>query len=169
MALLPRKPRRLSGNCSAGMMMAYALRYGEQEILYGSVRRRMALHPPASAQSRRARTPQLHGLRAIQAIPHEKYFVYHPGAEVYSDPEGNQVTDGVRAVILDVESPGGATRTRHVYPSTRTYFRRGMRVAWEWNLDRVFGESWYQDPDTNEVKHGWSSSAEFIGRPLEEL
>src|ERR671920_389371 len=49
---------RLSGKCSAGVRMAYALHYGEQEILYGSVLRRMALHKPASARSHRTRTPQ---------------------------------------------------------------------------------------------------------------
>jgi hypothetical protein len=43
---------------SAGVMVAYALHYGEQEILYGSVRGRMALHRSASAQSHRTRTPQ---------------------------------------------------------------------------------------------------------------
>ncbi len=39
-------------------MMAYALLYGEQEIPHGSVRRRMALHKPASARPHRTRTPQ---------------------------------------------------------------------------------------------------------------
>src|SRR5918994_4114587 len=49
---------RLSGKCSAGVMVAYALHYGEQEIPYGSVRRRMALHRCASSRTHRARTPQ---------------------------------------------------------------------------------------------------------------
>jgi hypothetical protein len=40
------------------MMMAYALRHGEHQIPHGSVRRRMALHPPASSRTRAARTPQ---------------------------------------------------------------------------------------------------------------
>src|SRR5918997_1620020 len=35
-------------------MMAYALRYGEQEILYGSVRRRMAYQRHLGALERRA-------------------------------------------------------------------------------------------------------------------
>src|SRR5215211_3443848 len=39
-------------------MVAYALRHGEQEIPYRSLRRRMALHRSASARARRARTPQ---------------------------------------------------------------------------------------------------------------
>jgi hypothetical protein len=43
---------------SAGVMVAYALRYGEQEIPHGSVRRRMALHQPASSRAHRARTSQ---------------------------------------------------------------------------------------------------------------
>src|SRR5215213_3351648 len=39
-------------------MVAYALRHGEQEIPYRSLRRRMALHRSASARARRTRTPQ---------------------------------------------------------------------------------------------------------------
>ncbi len=48
-------------------MVAYAPRHGEQEIPYGSVRRRMALHQSASsrARSRVGTSPRLHGLRAI--------------------------------------------------------------------------------------------------------
>ena len=38
--------------------MAYALHYGEQEIPYRSVRRRMEVHKPASSRSHSARTPQ---------------------------------------------------------------------------------------------------------------
>src|SRR4028118_1554508 len=49
---------KLSGKCSAGVMMAYAPRYGEQEIPHGSVRRRMGLHRPASARSYAARSSQ---------------------------------------------------------------------------------------------------------------
>src|SRR5215210_4119693 len=55
---------RLSGKCAGGVMVAYALRYGEQEIPHGSVRRRMALHPLASSRTRGARTPQASRLAA---------------------------------------------------------------------------------------------------------
>ncbi len=40
------------------MMMAYALRYGEQEIPHGPVRRRMEWHQPAAYRTDRTRTPQ---------------------------------------------------------------------------------------------------------------
>ena len=39
-------------------MVTYAPSYGKREISYGSVRRRMALHPPAPSRSRGTRTPQ---------------------------------------------------------------------------------------------------------------
>src|SRR5215217_9129780 len=39
-------------------MVAYAPRYGEQEIPYGSVRRRMVSPWPASSRAHRIRTPQ---------------------------------------------------------------------------------------------------------------
>src|ERR671917_254109 len=56
---------RLSGKCSAGVMMAYAPRHGEQEIPYGSVRRPMAFYRPVSTQPTGEGRPRLHGLRAI--------------------------------------------------------------------------------------------------------
>ena len=59
-------------------------------------------------------------LRAIQAIPHEVNIVYHPGVEVYSDPEGTNIQEGVKAVVLETTSPGGASKTLRVYPTTRT-------------------------------------------------
>src|SRR5918998_3762877 len=40
------------------MMFAYALRYGEQEIPYGFVRRGMVLHPPSSSRTHQRRAPQ---------------------------------------------------------------------------------------------------------------
>jgi hypothetical protein len=102
-------------------------------------------------------------LRAVRAIPRATNVVYHPGVEVYTDPEGRQVHQDVRAVILETESPGGATKTHRVYPTTQTHYKKGRRVAWEWDLDRVFGECWYRDPDSEAIKYGWSQSGEFVG------
>ncbi len=108
-------------------------------------------------------------LKALQAIPHETNTVYHPGVEVYADPQGEKVREGVKALILETESPGGATKTWRIYPTTKTHFEKGKCVAWEWSLDPTFGESWYRDPDTQEIKYAWTSSATFVGRHLEDL
>lgn len=108
-------------------------------------------------------------LKALQAIPRETNVVYHPGVDVYADSLGQQVREGVKGVILETESPGGATKTRHILATTRTHFQRGKRVAWEWSDEHRFGESWYRDPDTQEMRHAWTDSLEFVGRHLEDL
>ena len=62
-AYSPYRVERLSGKCSADVMVAYALRHGEQEVPHGSVRRPMALHPRASSRAHRTRTPQTSRLK----------------------------------------------------------------------------------------------------------
>lgn len=107
-------------------------------------------------------------LRALQALPIETHVVYHPGVEVYGDPEGQEVRIGVRAVILETESPSGV-KTHRVFPTRSVHFQKGKRVAWEWNLDSWWDESWYRDPDTQDIRAAWGSAAEFIGRHVEDL
>lgn len=108
-------------------------------------------------------------LRSLQAIPHETNIVYHSGVPVFHDAKGEKPIDGVQGVILQTESPGGASKMLRIYPTTRTHFQKGEKVAWEWSNERVFGEAWYRDPDTNEIKYAWTSSMEFIGRHLEDV
>ncbi len=36
-------------------------------------------------------------------------------------------------------------------------------------MNKVWQAAWYRDPDTNEIKSAWSSSAEFVGQDLENL
>jgi putative transposase len=54
----PECVEKLSGKCSAGVRVAYALRHGEQEIPHGSVRRGVVLHRPASSRAHRVGPPQ---------------------------------------------------------------------------------------------------------------
>jgi hypothetical protein len=54
----------VSGKCWANLMVAYAQHYSEQQIPYGSLRRPVALHPPASLPGPTGQgRPRLHGLR----------------------------------------------------------------------------------------------------------
>jgi hypothetical protein len=108
-------------------------------------------------------------LTSIRAIPHEVNVVYHPGADVFEDAKGERRADGVRALILETTSPDRAAKTLRVYPTTRTDYVKGKRVAWEWTSRNRYGESWYRDPDSGELKYGWTSSLEFVGRHLDEL
>jgi hypothetical protein len=108
-------------------------------------------------------------LRALNAIPHEVNVVHHPGVAIYSDAECTRLVPDAKGVILETTSPGGASRTLRIYPSTRTHFSKGTRVAWEWSDERTFGRTWYKHPDSGHVAVAWDSSMEFVGRNLDDL
>jgi hypothetical protein len=108
-------------------------------------------------------------LSAIRTIPHEKNVVAHPGAEMFADPEGKHPLEGVKALILETTTPGGARKLIRVFPTTRTDYRPGMTVTWEWNTNLTWGRCYYRDPWTKEIKEAWRSSAEFVGRDIEAI
>ena len=108
-------------------------------------------------------------LRALNALPNEVNIVYDPGVEVFSDAAATKPISNAKGVILETTAPGGAIKTVKIFPTTRTHFQKGKQVAWEWNLQKTWPEAWYRDPDTGAVKQAWVSSAEFIGRHLEDI
>jgi hypothetical protein len=108
-------------------------------------------------------------LSTLRAIPRENNVVYHTGVEVYADAAGAKRRVGVKAVILETTGPDGQTKSYRVFPTTRKHFVKGKRVAWEWSNKIIYPESWYYDPDTGEMKYGWTESMEFIGRHLDEI
>lgn len=108
-------------------------------------------------------------LKVIRSIPHSLYKVYHPSIVIYSDSDVENPIQGVHAVILETTSPGGVNIKYKIFPTTKVHFEKGKQVAWEWDLSNVYGEAWYRDPDTDEVKKGWSSSGEFVGRNLSDI
>ena len=109
-------------------------------------------------------------LKTIKSIPHEINIVYHPGVNLYSDPECTRIVDGVKGLILETTSPGKAEVFKRIFPTTRPeYYQRSRRVTWEWDLSRVWGQTWYIDPDTKEKKKAWDSAGEFTGRHIEDI
>ena len=108
-------------------------------------------------------------LKALKAFPREVNVVYHPGVDIFHDPLCRNRIEGVKGVILETESPGGTTKTFRIYPSTLLHYVKNKRVAWEWSFEKTWGEAWYKDPDTKEIKPAWSSAAEFVGRHLDEV
>ena len=106
-------------------------------------------------------------LRTVAALPAERNFV-RAVVPVFSDPQCETERDDVRAVILETKSPGGSEMTLRVFPSTQQY-EAGREVTYEWNMSRTWGESWYRDQASNEIKLAWSQAAEFAGRYLDEI
>jgi hypothetical protein len=108
-------------------------------------------------------------LRALNALPHETNVVYHPGVEIFLDAECQQPITDAKGLILETTSPGGATKMHRIFPTTRTDYQKGKRVAWEWNMQKKWPNAWYRDPDTGDIKKAWIESTEFIGRHLHDI
>lgn len=108
-------------------------------------------------------------LRALNALPNEINVVDHPGVEVFSNAECTELIPDIKGIIMETTSPGGVTKTKNIYATTRTGFQKGKRLTWEWNTGRGWGPAWYRDPETGEIKSAWGASAEFIGRHLDEI
>lgn len=108
-------------------------------------------------------------LKALQAIPRETNVVHETSVSVYSDASLTILMPNVHGVILETRAPGGASKTFRIFPTTRTHFKKGHQVAWEWNMGIVVGPAWYRSPDTGEAQQAWISSAEFVGRHLDDL
>ena len=104
--------------------------------------------------------------KALQILPGEMNVVYHPGVDIYSDAQCEHKHDMGKGVILQNTSPGGARKNARIFPTTQTHFEKGKQVSWEWSMDKKWGETWYRDPDNDEIEIAWSSSAEFIGRNI---
>jgi hypothetical protein len=108
-------------------------------------------------------------LKSLHALPRETNWVHHPGVEIYSDPECRVLIENGKGVILKSASSSGANIFYRIFPTTQTHFQKGKKVAWEWSYDNTWSDAWYKDPETNEIKLAWNSSAEFIGPHLNEL
>jgi len=106
-------------------------------------------------------------LETIRAVPHETHTV-KTMLPIYSDKEcSNERSDAQGVFLTSKHTLTGQVVTR-VFPTTKNY-KPEQQVAWEWNMDKVWGESWYKAPDTNKIEYGWTNSAEFVGRVLDRL
>lgn len=108
-------------------------------------------------------------LKALKAFPREVNIVYHPRVDIFHDPQCKNLIPNAKGIILETESPGGTKKWFRIFPTTKSHFQKGKRVAWEWSFENTWGPAWFKDPDTNEIKVAWSSSAEFVGRHLDEV
>lgn len=109
-------------------------------------------------------------LKTITSIPHEINIVYHPGVDLFSDETCMNKLKGVKGIILETTSPYLTTTFKRIFPTTKpSYYEKGERVTWEWDLSKSWGLTWYMDPDTNEKKKAWDSAGEFAGRHIEDL
>jgi uncharacterized protein YutE (UPF0331/DUF86 family) len=105
-------------------------------------------------------------LEILRLVPRQTYKV-SAVVPFFSDPAATVRVEGARAVILET-TPSDGGHVYAAYPTTKAY-ERGQMLSWEWNMRKVWGRSWYKDPQSGETKLGWDSAAEFVGRPLETI
>lgn len=108
-------------------------------------------------------------LNLIRAIPHETYEVYVPNIEIYKDEKCTDKYKYGTGVLLKVTTPGGKIFNYRIYPTMKTDYKKGQVLSWEWNSSSKWGRTWYKSPVTGKIEHAWSSSLEFVGRPLKEI
>lgn len=104
-------------------------------------------------------------IQTLKAIPHTVHTVFISDIQIFSDPEGKQQRQDVKGVML-TKSMSGIINAK-IYPTTQSFYKEGMKVSWKWNMNKKWGESWYKDPTSKEVKYAWTSSAEFVGVNIE--
>lgn len=107
--------------------------------------------------------------RTLRFIPRAKHVVHQTDVALYSNAAGTEEIREAKGVLINEVSPGEIMKHRQVFPTTRTHFRKGMQVAWEFDDQRVWGETWYRDPDTDDIRYAWTESFEFAGRSVEEF
>jgi hypothetical protein len=108
-------------------------------------------------------------LKALQALPREVNVVHHPGVDLYGESLCKIKIANIKGVILETAAPGGTSKNLRIFPTTKGHFQKGRRVAWEWDMQSVWGPAWYRNPDTGEPLQAWVSAAEFTGRHLDEV
>ncbi|HXM96920.1 MAG TPA: hypothetical protein VN982_00440 [Candidatus Dormibacteraeota bacterium] len=101
-------------------------------------------------------------LRLIKAIPRGTYTVVNPDVELYKDADCREPIHNCQGVIIEIADPQGEKKNM-IYPAGRD-FVKGERVGWDWDMSKVYGQSYYRNPDTGKPMEAWSSSAAFVGQ-----
>jgi hypothetical protein len=132
--------------------------------------RNRVVHGPGSKQSIAMRSVDygLRILRMVQSIPRPSFIVVTV-VTVFSDSACSIPRQDVGGVILEHLGPAGEKYGAHIHPSRKEY-SQGQSVSWEWGrTGEGWGNTWYFDPRSAEIKSAWGESLEFVGRPLDQI
>ena len=113
-------------------------------------------------------------LNVLQSIPSEKNTVKYANVPLFRNKDCTVFlgeADGVKVVglMLEAEEPGTGNKFERVVPTRNPDYKLGDQLAWEWDVSRVYGTTWYVHPVSGVPTHAWKQMAEFVGRPLDEI
>jgi hypothetical protein len=107
-------------------------------------------------------------LADVDAVPMASQVVIDSGFPLYADAEGKKQLFGM-GVVLDEVAPNG-THSLRVFPTTQgLYYRKNMSVSWEWDIHFLWPQAYYLDKNSGTFKLAFGSSADFVGRDLQQL
>jgi hypothetical protein len=101
-------------------------------------------------------------LKYLSERPEKPFVVVASGLIPYENKEATIVRQGFTVLLLRNDE------TEQAFPTTRTY-APGTEVSWEWNMGPTYPETFFEHPTTGAIGEAWSQSAEFVGRPIDEL
>ena len=109
-------------------------------------------------------------LQLARLVPHETNVVACPPVELFADEACTQLRPDAKGLVLETTAPRSELQSTRIFPTTEPeYYEVGKRVTWEWNMGRVWGKTWWKDPDTGEPLSAWASAGEFVGRHTDDL
>ncbi|MEG4022878.1 SMEK domain-containing protein [Microcoleus sp. S13C4] len=87
---------------------------------------------------------------------------------LYSDPGCQQRRPDMTGVILDNrQHPENVFAGYTIHPISPNLFKEGAQVIIVYSRNSVCDESWYRNPETNEITYAWTEHSEVIGRMVE--
>lgn len=104
--------------------------------------------------------------KSLHSVPREIHRVFFPRVEIYSDPAGLARRDDCWGVGIGSRGNERPYSIR-VFPTTRNY-EAGQFVSWDWG-EKAIGESWFRNPETENIEYAWTQALEFIGRDIGDI
>ena len=104
-------------------------------------------------------------LDTLRGIPTETVKVLAADLTLFSDETRIATFPDIRGVLLEVRGPSGDLIPQ-VYPTRRIY-HKGDRVTWAWSAERFELPTWYEVPESGELKKAFDASLEFVGSVID--
>ena len=106
-------------------------------------------------------------LRSLYSISLQDNIIEHTNIPVFYDKDCTIPVSDMTAIVVKQIMVDGLTPTIGVFPTTRTDYKVGEHVTWDWNKSRILRDVWYKDPTTAETKP--INAMEFVGSDIDDL
>lgn len=100
-------------------------------------------------------------------MPVVPYRVLYTNIPFYSDPQCAKEVVGGKVIILEALDPDDELNELDIVPTSKHY-EPGQLVRWNLNNKKMWEESWYKNPETNQIEQAWVIHVEFTGQVLSQ-